>query len=275
MSKEPTTLELLFRRYPLIINLKQLAGIVNESPQTIRNKGSHFPIQPVTTPKQHRLYKLADAARYLDSLTAAPVQKTHRRGRPTKAEQLKRSLAQQAEGTQAQPLGPEGARTSGAEADRPLDDERAERESQGGRPRPSASRGRSPVVGAKRSTIQIGGRVSSPDPAGASVAKPMTAQAGTRRAKAIGRVGAPAQHPIWMVERSETTTPMGSASGVQPEQGRLRVQRKGAQRLGLGTEPPVLDRHRHGEHPACRIHSACQCGPDTSQALANTRRPTR
>lgn len=266
MSEQSTTLELLFQRYPLIITINQLAEILGCKPQSIRNEGKLFPVQPFTATRRYRRYKLADVANYIDSISSMALVIARSRGRP------KKSAQQQAEGAQAQPLGPEGAHASGAETDRPMDDERAERESQGGRPRPSASRGRSPVVGAKRSTIQIDGRASSTDPAGASVAKPMTAQAGTRRAKAIGRVGAPAQHPIWMVERSETTTPLGLASGVQPEQGWLRVQRKGAQRLGLGTNPTFAGHHPHGEHLPCAPHRASQCVLRTDGALGHARR---
>lgn len=266
MSEQQTTLELLFQRYPLIITIDQLAEILGCKPQSIRNEGKRFPIQPFTPAKRYRRYKLTDVASYIDSISSMALVIARSRGRP------KKSVQQQAEGAQAQPIGPEGAHASGAEAARPMDDERAERESQGGRPRPSASRGRSPVVGAKRSTIQIDGRASSTDPAGASVVRPMTAQAGTRRAKAIGRVGAPAQHPIWMVERSETTTPLGLASGVQPEQGRLHVQRKGAQRLGLGTSPLFPDHGQHGEHSPCAPHRSSQCALRTGGALGHARR---
>lgn len=174
----------------------------------------------------------------------------------------------QAQSAQAQPFGPKGAHISGSEANRPIDDECAKHESRGGRPRPSVSRGQSPGVGAKRSTIQIDGQASSLSPAGASMAMPISAQAETRRAKANGQVGAPAQHPIWMVERCETTPPKGSAKGVQPEQGRLRVQRKGAWRLGLGTKPSFSSHHLYGEHLPYASQRANQCALRTDGALA-------
>lgn len=173
---------------------------------------------------------------------------------------------------QTQPFGSEGAHVSGDEADRPMDDEHAEGESRGGRTRPSANRGQRPVVGAKRSTIQIDGRASSTDPKGTSMAMPIPAPAGTRRAKAISRVGAPAQHPIWMVERSETTTPIGSARGVQPEQDRLRVQRKVAWRLGLGTDPKNIRTSSYGEPLPCKPHCQPQCDLFTNGALRGARR---
>lgn len=274
MTQGPTTLELLFARYPLIINLKQLAEIINECPQTIRNKGKAFPIQPLTPPHQPRRYKLLQAAQYLDSLLSRQPLLTRPRGRPTKAVQLQLAMhaLTQAESAQTQPFGSEGAHVSGDEADRPMDDEHAECESRGSRTRPSANRGQRPVVGAKRSTIQIDGRASSTDPNGTSMAMPIPAPAGTRRAKAISRVGAPAQHPIWMVERSETTTPTGSARGVQPEQDRLRVQRKVAWRLGLGTDSKNIRTRSYGEPLPCKPHCQPQCDLITNGALRGARR---
>lgn len=174
----------------------------------------------------------------------------------------------QAQSAQAQPFGPKGAHISGSEANRPIDDKCAKHASRGGRPRPSVSRGQSPGVGAKRSTIQIDGQASSLSPVGASLAMPISAQAETRRAKANGQVGAPAQHPIWMVERCETTPPKGLAKGVQPEQGRLRVQRKGAWRLGLGTKPSFSSHHLYGEHLPYASQRANQCALRTYGALA-------
>jgi len=179
---------------------------------------------------------------------------------------------QQAQSAQAQPFGPKGAHISGSEANRPIDDKCAKHASRGGRPRPSVSRGQSPGVGAKRSTIQIDGQASSLSPAGASVAMPISAKAETRRAKANSQVGAPAQHPIWMVERCEATTPQGSAKGVQPEQDRLRVQRKGAWRLGLGTKPSFSNHHLYGEHLHCASQRLNQCALRTDGALTKARR---
>lgn len=178
----------------------------------------------------------------------------------------------QAQSAQAQPFGPKGAHISGSEANRPIDDECAKHESRGGRPRPSVSRGQSPGVEAKRATIQIDGQASSLSPAGASVAMPISAKAETQRAKANGQVGAPAQHPIWMVARCETTTPQGSAKGVQPEQDRLRIQRKGAWRLGLGTKPSFSNHHLYGEHLLCASQRLNQCALRTDGALTKARR---
>lgn len=95
-DRQPTTLEYLERFYPPILGVAQVSEITTDAVSTIRNKVSQglYPI-PSFTSGRKRLFRLIDIAAHLDRIYAAcqaKVPQAKRRGRPTKAEQLRRQL---------------------------------------------------------------------------------------------------------------------------------------------------------------------------------------
>jgi len=93
-----TLLEYLTPLYPPTVSVRQVSEITSETEQTIRNALSQgrYPI-PSFKMGSKRAFRLVDVAAYIDGLCTAdpshPANKRPKRGRPTKAQQLAKTLA--------------------------------------------------------------------------------------------------------------------------------------------------------------------------------------
>lgn len=95
MATYPSTLDLLALRYTVEMSIPEVAEATKFRDQTIRNQLSigTFPI-PSHKSGRRRLFHIADVAAYIDCQAGFAVDVySRRRGRPTKAEQVRREGA--------------------------------------------------------------------------------------------------------------------------------------------------------------------------------------
>ncbi len=104
-SHAGTSLAYLSSLYPPALSVAQVAEITSEAPQTIRNRLSAgtYPV-PSFKVGRKRAFRLVDVAAFIDRQCADdpsnPANRRHRRGRPTKVQQVAK-LQSQANAPQA------------------------------------------------------------------------------------------------------------------------------------------------------------------------------
>ena len=95
MAIYPSTIELLALRYRVEMSIPEVAEVTKHGCQTIRNQLA-MGVYPIPSHKsgRRRLFHIVDVAAYIDRQAGFAVDVSpRRRGRPTKAEQVRREGA--------------------------------------------------------------------------------------------------------------------------------------------------------------------------------------
>lgn len=91
MARTLSTIEILALRYSAVMTIPEVAEATKFATQTIRNQlvNEAFPIPSHKNKAKRRIFYLVDVAEYLDRQKGLRVEVISRRGRPTKAEQIR------------------------------------------------------------------------------------------------------------------------------------------------------------------------------------------
>lgn len=91
MARTLSTIEVLALRYSALMTIPEVAEAIKFAPQTIRNQmvEESFPIPSHKNKAKRRVCYLVDVAEYLDRQKGLRVEVISRRGRPTKADQIR------------------------------------------------------------------------------------------------------------------------------------------------------------------------------------------